>query len=160
MTLPPSVLDALQPWADLYGNTQPISVGVTFLHLAGMMLAGGTALGADWQALRARDLHARDVALERMRGSHATVIPALAIVVLSGMAMAAADIETFAASTIYFWKLGLFALLLVNGVLLVGAERAARARDTAWARLRLSAAASVVLWLGVVLLGTLLQVSA
>lgn len=160
MTLPPSVLDAVQPWADLYGNSQPLSVGITFLHLAGMMVAGGTAVGTDWQALWARDLRARDSALERMQGSHGMVIPALAVVILTGIAMAAADLETFAASTVYLWKMGLFVLLLVNGLLLVAAERQARARDSAWARVVLSAVVSLVLWLAILLLGTLLKVSA
>ena len=77
--------------------------------------------------------------------------------------MAAADLETFLNSRLFWIKMGIVALLLMNGGLLVLAERAPRraARATrGWARLRLVSAASLVLWLSALLAGTWLTVAA
>jgi hypothetical protein len=58
--------------------------------------------------------------------------------------------------------MALVAVLLANGALLVGAERAAAAGadERVWVRLRAGAAASLALWLATLLAGTWLTVGA
>ena len=54
--------------------------------------------------------------------------------------MLAADLETFLYSRVFWIKMGLIALLLVNGAVLTSAERRASRGDAdAWGRLRITA---------------------
>jgi hypothetical protein len=82
---------------------------------------------------------------------------------VSGVALAAADVETFAASPIFWLKLGVVALLLLNGAVLARTERTLRrmepdepGRARLWHRLRLATYLSVGLWTGTVVIGTVL----
>jgi hypothetical protein len=85
----------------------------------------------------------------------------------SGVLLAAADLETFATSPVFWVKLGLVALLLVNGFVLERTEsrlRGLSAREvvpagrveSSWRRLRKSAVLSFVLWTATLVAGTLL----
>ena len=151
-------------WASYFGNHRLVSVAIRFLHLAGIMVGGGAALGADRQILRA----ARGTPLQHevifatLRAAHTSVIPSLAVVVVTGSLMTLADLSTFFASRTYWLKLSLVGLLAVNGVALLLAERQAR-RDGAaaiWTRLVVISAVSAFLWLAVLFVGTLLTVVA
>ena len=160
MIVPAALLDAVQPWASLYGNSQPVSVGVVFLHLAGLMVGGGRAIAADADVLATRAVD--PALLERLRRAHHVVAPGLAVVFATGALMAASDLELFAASGAFAVKLGLVALLAANGCVLWLSERRlpGGASDSAWRITRLSAGASLVLWLATLLAGCWLKVAA
>ena len=163
MTSPAVVSGALTWWAALYADHHAVSVTVRFFHLAGLLFGGGTALLADRHLLEGRnDAAARQAALALAGRSHRIVVPSLAVMAVTGMLMAAADLETFLNSRLFWTKMGVVALLLANGGLLVLAERAASrgAGERGWSRLRLFSAASLVLWLAALLAGTWLTVAA
>jgi hypothetical protein len=162
---PPAVLSgALAWWSSLYSDHHAVSVTVRFLHLAGLLVGGGTALAADRHLIGAMggDAAMRQAALALAGSSHRIVVPALALMALTGVLMAAADLETFLNSRLFWTKMGIVALLLINGALLVLSERAAAGGvgDRGWARLRLVSAASLALWLLALLAGTWLTVAA
>ena len=156
--------DALAWWSAVYSDHQAVSVAVRFLHLAGLVVGGGTALVADRHLLAtvSGDTLARSAALTMAGASHRIVVPALALMALTGLLMATADLETFLSSRLFWIKMTIVALLLLNGAVLVFTERAAArsAGDRDWARLRAVSAASVVLWLSALLAGTWLTVGA
>jgi hypothetical protein len=57
-------------------------------------------------------------------------------------------------STLFWIKMGLFILLMVNGLLLVRAERAAARDDVrGWSRLTTTSMMSIALWFLITLLG-------
>ena len=162
---PPAVLSgALTWWSSLYSDHHAVSVTVRFLHLAGLLIGGGPALAADRHLLGAfrRDEAARQAALALAGTSHRIVVPALALMGLTGVLMAASDLETFLNSRLFWTKMAIVGLLLTNGALLVLSERATvrGAGDRGWARLRLVSAASLALWLLALLAGTWLTVAA
>lgn len=162
--VPPAFLaPAVQAWADLYGNHQVVSVAVRFLHLAAILVGGGTALTVDRRCLKAARSGepARAAALADLAAAHRVVVPALAVVAATGALMALADAETFFASRLYWSKMGLVGLLLLNGLGLLAAERAVgRGSAEAWTRLGLVSAASLLLWLSTLLAGVVLTVAA
>jgi hypothetical protein len=164
MGQPAFAWDALAWWSAVYGDHQAVSVTVRFLHLAGLVVGGGTALVADRHLLAtaSRDTVARTAALTMAGASHRVVVPALAVMALTGLLMATADLETFLSSRLFWIKMTIVGLLLLNGGVLVLTERAAArsAGDREWARLRTVSAASVVLWLSALLAGTWLTVGA
>ena len=158
MAVPESLLDLVQPWATLYGDTQAVSLAIVFLHLAALMVGGGRALAADGEVLRASG---PDTALFSHLGrAHGVVIPALAISVITGALMTAADLEHFAQSSAYQLKLLSVLLLMMNGLWMRFNEREAAAigGGGAFGRLRLSAFLSATLWLATLLAGCWLQV--
>src|ERR671912_923207 len=156
--------DALAWWSAVYSDHQAVSVAVRFLHLAGLVVGGGTALVADRHLLAtvSGDTLARSAALTMAGASHRIVVPALALMALTGLLMATADLETFLSSRLFWIKMLIVGLLLLNGGGLVLAERAVArgAGDRDWARLRMASAVSVVLWLSALLAGTWLTVGA
>lgn len=97
-----------------------------------------------------------------MRGSHLVVVPALAIVTASGILMAMADWTTFVSSSLFWLKMAAFALLIVNGAMLVSAERsfAKEAQPQFWRRLVITSGASFLLWLVTLWLGEWLTLAA
>ena len=163
MALPAFVGSAVGAWASFYDGHHVVSVTVRYLHLVGLVTGGGTALAADRQVLKARRAspELRAEVLAGLRASHRVVVPALAVVVATGALMTAADTATFFASRLYWCKLGLVALLLVNGLGLLAAERALESgRARSWRQLGAASAASLVLWLTILLAGVWLTVAA
>lgn len=159
MTIPASVVTMVQPWATFYSNSQPVSIGITFLHLAGVMVGGGRAVAADADLLGA--MVPDDAVVTRIGQAHRIVIPALILTTLTGLLMVAGDLETFAESTAFAVKLVTVALLGANGALLWAAERRLSRRDGGgWSVARLAAGASITLWLLTLLAGCWLQVAA
>ena len=152
MIVPESLVNLLQPWNDFYSHSKAAETVVQFLHIGGLVLAGGLAIGADRGTLRAMRIAAADRShYTRELGSvHRWVLTGLTIVVLSGLALLASDIETFFGSWMFWTKMGLVALLLLNGLQMTRIEAALR-RDAseaspAWNRLRRTAITSLVLW--------------
>ena len=80
MALPAFVASAVESWAAFYGDHQMVSVTVRYLHLAGLLVGGGTALAADRQILRATRYgsEARSGVVAALDASHRVVVPSLA----------------------------------------------------------------------------------
>ena len=165
MTLVHTLAHALVPWKSLYSDSKAVASVVTGVHLVGMLFGGGLAVAADRSTLRAlrREPSDRARALAELHAVHRPVLLALGVLFLSGVALAAADIETFLGSPIFAIKLLLVTLLLANGLVLVRTERALRSatggpgRETRlWRRLRTNAYLSLLLWTCTVVAGTVL----
>ena len=152
-------------WSAYYSDHQMVSLSIRYIHLAALMVGGGTALAIDRVVLgtaRSRAHDRRHAAFTAMRGSHRIVVPALVIVSASGVLMAAADWATFVASRLFWVKMISFGLLVVNGMALVAAERAyAKSTDVSmWRRVVLASGASCALWLLILWIGEWLTVAA
>jgi chromate transport protein ChrA len=161
MHVPAALSNAVAWWAAAYGDHRLLSVSVRFLHIASLVIGGGTAIITDRAILRGARGGAdeRASAMASLHRSHRTVVPALFVVVASGVLLSTADLSTFFASPVYWVKLALVAVLLINGAGLVAAERLAARRDP-WRRLAFGSAASLTLWIVLLFVGTLLTASA
>jgi hypothetical protein len=160
-----TVAQFLSPWQSIYSNSKVVSGSVTFIHLAGLLFAGGFAVAADRATLRAsrstpeQRLHA----LNELDAVHRPVLAGLGVIFASGVLQFTADVETFATSPVYWTKMSLVALLLVNGYVLKRTETILRTggegqqHDPLWNRLRTTSIVSVVLWTAIVLAGTILN---
>lgn len=164
MALPEFLTSAATAWSAYYSDHQLVSVAIRYLHIAGTVVGGGQALAVD-RDLLAQFRHASDTrqsTLARLRGSHRIVVPALALVALTGLLMTAADLDTFLDSNLYRFKIAFVILLGINGGLLLAAETALARRegDAAWRRLALASGASMLLWLVTLFTGVWLTVAA
>lgn len=124
----------LAPWQDLFADSAVISTAVTALHLTALLVAGGLALSQD----RATLLGVSHPSV------HRPVTIGLGLVVLSGLLLAASDIEVYATSLTYWIKMALVAALLVNGLMLIRRNTIARARI------------SMMLWITITVVGVIL----
>jgi hypothetical protein len=163
MALPAFAAEAISGWSAYYEAHRAVSVTVRWLHLGGLLVGGGSALAADRRVLRA--LRAgpgeREASLDFLEGSHRVVVPAMAVVVLTGLLMTASDTATFLGSRLYWAKMSLVVLLLLNGTALLATERAVRhGRARGWARLTVVSAVSLVLWLVILYFGVWLTAAA
>lgn len=142
---------ALGPWSDLYADHSSVEAAVMFLHLGGVVAAGGLAFTLDRAVLRSHHHgwpRRRDLARE-LHLSHRAVLVGLGVVFVSGVALTAADADVFLVSWIYWAKLALVAALLVNGWFLKrSGERLLAAPDDegAFQGLRTAAIRSGGLW--------------
>ena len=142
------------PWRQIYSDSTVLSTSVTAVHLLAMLFGGGLAIAADRTTLmlRGENVEQRRQHLVDLNAVHRPVLIALTIQFLSGIAMLTSDLKTFIGSPVLWVKLGLVALLLVNGVLLQSTETALRrstdgeASRSLWGRLRFNAISSLVLW--------------
>ena len=163
MTAPQSLIDLARPWATLYGDSRPVSVAVTYLHFGGLLLAGGSAVAVDRDTLRAdrHDPEARGRALHAIRDVHRWVLAGLTLTLVSGVLLFASDIETYWGAAVFWVKMALVALLLANGAWLRATERRTAPADVrGWARLRMSAGASLFLWCAILLFSVLVTTAA
>lgn len=163
-----TVAAAVKPWSSLYSDSTAVSSAVTFVHLGGLLFAGGLAVASDratFRALRGTE-EDRTRLLVDLAGAHAWVLTGLSVIFASGLLLALADVKTFGPSPVYWTKMSLVALLLINGTLLQRTEQKLRAgnlltqssapRKQLWSRLRFAAAASMALWTAIVLAGVIL----
>jgi hypothetical protein len=163
-----AVATAAKPWAALYSDSKAVSSAVTFFHLGGLLFAGGLAVASDratFRALKGSDDDRRRL-LADLANAHRWVLTGLAVIFTSGLLLALSDVKTFGPSPLYWTKMSLVALLLINGSVLQRTEQKLRAESlhshaTApgkklWARLRLAAATSMTLWTAIVLAGVVL----
>ncbi|MFL5507623.1 MAG: hypothetical protein ACJ8AU_12145 [Gemmatimonadales bacterium] len=153
--------ESIDAWAGFYQDSTPTQIGMQFLHIGGLLGAGGLAISSDRDLIRQRsaDPARRVTHLAHQRGVHSAVLAGLAIVTLSGLGFLFADLDTYLVSTPFWIKMALVAALIVNGVWMVRLERtlvAEPTRDREWARMRLAAILSVVLWFATTLLGAVL----
>ena len=158
-----------RPWQSLYSNSSLVSSSVTALHIVTLLLSGGLALGADRMTLRALREPEPERArhLGELRAVHRPVVAAMVLLLVSGALLAAADVETFAVSVLFWVKMGVVVLLLANGVLLVRTERriehslqAGATPHRVWRGLGIHARISLSLWLVITVLGVVLTNSA
>ncbi len=156
---PPLLTDLAAPWAKLYSHSNVLATIVGFLHVAPIVVGGGLAIALDRATLRLRhdEPGVRARHLVELGGGHRVVLASLALSFMSGIALFAADIETFFGSWIFWLKMGLIALLLANGAVMNRCERTLRVHggdaDAAWRRLRTVAITSLALWLTITLAG-------
>jgi uncharacterized membrane protein len=152
----------LEPWAHLYADSKVVATIVTFGHIASLLMAGGLAVATDRATLRALRLAAteRTPHLDELAGVHRLVVTGLAISVITGALLFASDVETFVASWIFWGKMVLVMVLLINGYVMTRAERAVRAdgegSSPSWGHLRRTALVSVGLWYVITLAGVAL----
>ena len=150
--------NAVQWWTGVYANHAVLRTAVSFAHIGGLVGGGGCAIAADYTALvlSPESSLARTAHLEGLRRTHTAVIAGLVLLLVSGLLLLAADLETYLSSRIFWLKMALVAGLLVNGVAVTLAERQARVRQDGWSRLRRVSVVSVALWFLTTLLGAAL----
>ena len=149
----------LGSWTSWYSNSAMLRTSVGFVHVAGLVAGGGSAIAADRATLVAwgRDVESRLAHLRVLRGTHRVVLVGLAAVFASGLLLLGADTETYLHSRVFWAKMALIALLLVNGAMLVRAgRRAEHGAPNAWPWLRFGSMASLALWFLTTLLGAAL----
>lgn len=161
------------PWKTFYADSKPAEIGVLSVHLVSMLVGGGIAVAADRDNLRTMKSEPGECpqVLEHLHATHRPVLIGLALLFLSGIALAAADIETFAKSPVFIAKLVLVFLLCINGVALARVEHLLRRRvfaESHWPesadptprlcrRLRLASWVSIGLWVATAVVGTALS---
>ncbi len=151
--------DLVVDWGSIYANHAAIRTAVLFAHIGGLVTAAGAAVTADRGILRAMRLDARGRAtqLAAIESTHRVVLTGLVFVAISGPLLFASDVDAFLYSRLFWTKMTLFALLLVNGAVLTRAERRAAGGDAAaWSTLKLTAIASIALWSLITLCGVAL----
>lgn len=160
---PEAVVSALQPWADVYAESRWLPLVLLTAHVLSLVAAAGVALAVDRRVLRVatasvdRAAPSSAALLDELTDAHPLVMRALAITLVSGAAMATADLGTYASSAVFWSKMGLVALLLVNGQLMRRAERQLAADSTVPPSLRSAALRSVLLWGGIIVLGVVVS---
>lgn len=159
MPAPEFLMEATEGWARFYGTSKAFSIGIAFVHFSGLLLGGGAAVAADRETLKAAGEAdpVRADHLQFLGTVHTIAITGLGLLFLSGAAMFLADLETFWDLKVFWVKMGLVALLLLNGFAMQRTERlAASAPATAWPRLKTTSIVSLGLWFAVVLASTIL----
>ena len=160
-----------EPWRRLYAQSPLLSTLILFGHLGGLFAAGGLTVAADRATLGLdpsdemdRRRHLSDLArLQR------PVWIAFVIALISGALLFLADVEAFALSRIFWTKMALVGLLVANALFTARLDATLRRQESAgseqssadlrtmrWRRRRAGAAASALLWFGLVLVGTAL----
>ena len=150
------------PWQALYADSKVLETSVTSVHIVATLVGGGIAIAADRDTLRTDRNSAGPgpQALDELHATHRPVVIGLVFLFLSGFALAAADVKTFAASPVFVIKLVLVLLLCVNGGVLAHTEHLLRRRVFAeterpasrdptpvlWRRLRAASWLSLTLW--------------
>ncbi|PHX65774.1 MAG: hypothetical protein CK550_03055 [Gemmatimonadetes bacterium] len=169
----------LIPWSELYADSAWIPTAVLAVHMLALFTGGGIAIAADRRVLLSSPFtrEAYQAAAEDLRTTHAIVIGSIAIMVVSGVSLAASDIGAFAVSKVFWAKMAMFTVLITNGAFMRRTESRVLAAATAataagvaidpttqsasphvpWAVLKRSAAVSLVSWFGIVLLGVVLS---
>ncbi|HVX39845.1 MAG TPA: hypothetical protein VHB25_09750 [Gemmatimonadaceae bacterium] len=152
MSAPQALVHLLKPWADYYSDSKGAETIVQFLHIGGLLLAGGLAIAADrgtYRAMRFEDTDRRSH-LREVAAVHRWVLTGLAVVIISGIALFASDVDTFFGSWIFWTKMGLVVLLLINGLVMTRAEAGLAVDPSAssphWKQMHRAAVTSLTLW--------------
>lgn len=160
---PAGLVKLVEPWSQLYGDSTVLPTLVVFLHIAALVFAGGLAVTMDRATMRAArgaaELRWRQ--LEELGRAHRLVVTGIILSAVTGVLLFAADLETYFGSRIYWTKMTLILLLLVNGYVMTRTESRIRSTPNAddhagWSRLRIMAAASMTLWFAIAFAGVAL----
>jgi uncharacterized membrane protein len=146
-------------WAAVFANHPLLRTAVDFVHIGGLVAAAGCALTADLATIAAARStpDSREAQLRVLDRTHPIVVIGLAALITSGLLLLGADVSTYLHSTLFWIKMGLVGLLVINGALMLAAERRARRGGTgSWVRLHALAVGSLVLWTVTTLVGTAL----
>jgi hypothetical protein len=149
----------IQSWVSLYANHAALRTGIEFMHIGGLVAGGGCAITVDLATITAvrEGPASRAGQLHLLTWTHRIVVLGLFALAISGLVLFGADVQTFLYSRIFWLKMGLMMLLLVNGLLVLRGERQVqRGEPDAWARLHTAAVASLVLWFLTTLAGAAL----
>jgi hypothetical protein len=154
------------PWKSLFSRSTPLEMTVVGTHVLSMLVAGGLAIAHDRGTLRADRWTAaiREHHFAELHAVHRTVVVALAICMLSGLALFAADVKTYLVSVPFWIKMSLIAMLLANALVMTASEGTLRVASgggaaLASARIRTSSIVSVLLWASIVLVSIVLSMS-
>jgi uncharacterized membrane protein len=162
MLVPESIVTLLKPWADFYSHSKTTETIVTYMHIGGLLLAGGLAIGSDRASVRVMRQPAgqRPAVLQELAAVHRWVIGGLGVVVVSGLMLLLSDIETFLGSWIFWVKMLMVAVLLLNGLMMTRIEKglATDASESSrhWISLRRASQWSLALWFAITLAGVAL----
>lgn len=153
-------------WTAVYADSAWLRTAIAFAHVGGLLVSGGLAVGADRMVLRMKRSDAAgsgesalsiELGLKTLEGIHRFVVGGLGLVLVSGVLLLCADLDTFLYAKVFWLKMVLFAVLLANGLVLTRQEqRVAHGHASAWKPLRLAATASLTLWFLTTLLGVAL----
>lgn len=162
MSAPEALVQLTKSWNEFYSHSQLTETIVTFFHVGGLLLGGGAAVASDratFRALRGEAEH-RGHHLRELSAVHPFVLTGLTLTILSGLLLFASDVKTFFGSWIFWLKMALIVLLLLNGLFMTRAEKSLRVDERVeapgWASLHRTAVSSVVLWFAITLLGVAL----
>lgn len=147
-------------WAHLYSDSKVLSAAVVFVHLGGILIAGGFAIAEDRAAVlllrKSEPDYRRELPL--IESVHVWVLGGLAVVAASGLLMLLADLHTYLTSVLYWIKMTLIVALLANGWLRLRAEHLLQDGMTSRRGLLLwTSLASIGLWFAVLLAGAFLS---
>jgi hypothetical protein len=161
MTAPTFLVNLFEPWSGIYADSKLIATVVVFGHIASLMFGGGLAIVCDRGTLRAvRSPDARSRHLAELAGAHRMVIAGLALSAVTGLLLFASDVETYFGSWVYWTKMSLIVLLLLNGWNMTRVEGALRLApadaEAGWRMMRVAALASLVLWFAIAFMGVAL----
>ena len=162
MIVPESLVNLLKPWNEFYSHSKTAATVVLFLHIGGLLLAGGLAIAADRSTLRAMRVAVgeRPQFMRELNAVHRWVITGLTVVVISGVLLLTSDIETFFGSWIYWVKMALVVVLLINGWMMTRTEASLQqdASETSphWSSLHRASVTSLALWFAITALGVAL----
>jgi hypothetical protein len=151
--------DLVIDWGSFYANHAAVRVAVLFAHVGGLVTAAGAAITADRGILRAvrMDRRTRAAQLDAVESTHRVVLTGLLFIAISGPLLFASDVDAFLYSRLFWTKMTLVALLIINGAVLTAAQRrAASGNSDAWPTLQLTAIASIALWSIITLCGVAL----
>jgi hypothetical protein len=167
-----TLTDWFAPWQALYSDSKLLETGVTSVHVVATLVGGGIAIAADRDNLRTMraEPHECPQILDELHATHRPVLIGLAFLFVSGVALAAADVKTFANSPVFLVKLILVFLLCLNGLFLARTEHLLRRREfaeTEWPdsldptpvlcrRLRAASRLSLALWIATAVVGAAL----
>jgi hypothetical protein len=146
-------------WTTIYSNHAALRTVVAFVHVGGLLGGGGCAIAADRATLLLThtDPEPWDAHLASIRRAHRVVVLGLAFIFISGALLAAADLATYLDSKVFWIKMALVGALLVNGTVLVRAERqVVSGQPAGLRRLQQTSVISLALWFLTTLLGTAL----
>ncbi|HEY0383302.1 MAG TPA: hypothetical protein VGC72_13995 [Candidatus Elarobacter sp.] len=154
------------PWRAAFSKSPPLDMAVVGTHVLSMLVAGGLAIAHDRATLRAdRWTRAiREHHFAELHAVHRTIVAALAICMLSGFALFAADVKTYVVSVPFWIKLSLIAMLLANALIMTASESTLRVAPAggaaiASARIRTTSIVSVLLWGSIVMVSIVLSLS-
>jgi len=164
MTVIRDLIGLTAPWRSLYSNSAPVEMSVVGAHVLSTVVAGGLAIAYDRGTLRAsRWVSAvREHHFLELHAVHRTILIALGICMLTGVALFASDVKTYVVSLPFWIKMALIALLFVNALIMTATEgtlRAGSEGEAVWTRIRATSIASAVLWGAIVCVSVVLSLS-